>query len=132
MAVDKVGTWLEELFSDIPNERRANGAENSKVTFSIEDGESDEEDEKPLEIHSSRQMSPEKDGQGPPSGSSPRRTSPVKDKDDKRNHYRHDTWESRNVLQEHMLMERRREALTRGLEVTGPTDTAESASSAGT
>jgi len=132
VAVDKVGTWLEELFSDIPNEKKANGADNSKVTFSIEDGESDEEDEKPLEIHSSRQMSPEKDGQGPQSGSSPRRTSPVKDKDDKRNHYRHDTWESRNVLQEHMLMERRREALTRGLEVTGPTDTAESTSSAGT
>jgi hypothetical protein len=125
-AVDKIGTWLEDLFSDTPTEKRHHGTENNKVTFSINDGVSDEEDEQPLEIHSSRQMSPQISTQGQLPGSSPRKTSPVKDKDDKRNHYRHDTWESRNVLQEHLLMDRRREALTRGLEVTAPTDTADS------
>jgi len=124
VAVDKVGTWLEDLFSDILHESKSNGSVNNKVTFSIEDDESEEDDEKPLEINSSRQMSPQLSNQGPQPGSSPRKASPVKDKDDKRYHYRHDTWESRNVLQEHLLMDRRREALTRGLEVTPPTDTA--------
>jgi acetyl esterase/lipase len=117
VAVDKVGTWLEDLFFELPESVRSNrkGTE-SKVIFSIDDSDSDEdEEEQPLELASSRQLSPK-----PPSqtGSSPQRKgSPVKDKDDKRNHYRHDTWESRNVLQEHTLMDRRREALTRGLAV---------------
>jgi acetyl esterase/lipase len=123
VAVDKIGTWLEELFSNSSTETWQNGHD-QKVTFSLDDGESESESEEaPLELGSSRQRSPR------PSvvnGSSPaRKISPVKDKEDKRNHYRHDTWESRNVLQEHLLMERRREALTRGLEVGGSSGTPE-------
>lgn len=123
VAVDKIGTWLEELFSHSSAETQQNG-HNQKVTFSLDGGQSDSDSEEAaLELGSSRQMSPR------PSivnGSSPaRKASPVKDKDDKRHHYRHDTWESRNVLQEHLLMERRREALTRGLEVGSPSETPE-------
>jgi hypothetical protein len=44
--------------------------------------------------------------------SSPGKTSPMEDKDNRRNYYRHDMWESRNILQKHLWME----ALTRGLE----------------
>jgi len=111
VAVDKVGTWMEELFCT-PQDK-ANGT-GQKVVFSLDDGESEEEEEeKPLELGSSKQASPQPSEVG---ASSPGKTSPMKDKDDRRNHYRHDTWESRNVLQEHLLMERRREALTRGLE----------------
>lgn len=119
VAVDKVGTWLEELFSS--TDEKANGTEH-KVIFSLDDGESGSEgEEKPLELGLSKQMSP----QSSEVGGSPGKMFPSKDKDDKRNHYRHDTWESRNVLQEHLLMERRREALTRGLENPEPEGTTE-------
>ena len=131
VAVDKVGTWLEDLFSELPENPRSNGAgTENKVIFSINDSESDEdEEEQPLELASSRQLSPKPSSQG---GSSPlRKASPLKDKDDKRNHYRHDTWESRNVLQEHTLMDRRREALTRGLEVGAPTEASEAEGTSG-
>jgi acetyl esterase/lipase len=118
VAVDKIGTWLEELFTDSSTDVKLNGHK-QKVVFSLgDDGESESDDERrPLELGSSKQLSPL------PSvvnGSPPQQPLPIKDKDDKKNHYRHDTWESRNVLQEHLLMERRREALTRGLDIGAP------------
>ena len=119
VAVDKVGTWLEGLFST-PDEKSNGTAQ--KVIFTLDSGESEsEEEEKRLGLGSSKQVSPQPNEVG----GLPGKTSPSKDKDDKRNHYRHDTWESRNVLQEHLLMERRREALTRGLENPEPEATTE-------
>ena len=119
VAVDKVGTWLEELFS-APQEK-PDGRE-QKVVFSLDGGSESEDDGKPSQLGSSKQGSPPSSEVG---ASSPGKASPVKDKDDKRNHYRHDTWESRNVLKEHLLMERRREALTRGLGNPEPEETPE-------
>jgi acetyl esterase/lipase len=114
VAVDKVGTWLEELFTE-GDFQQGNGTTGSKVIFSIDSGESDSEsEERPLEIGSSRQLSPQPSPS--PGKASPGKISPSKEVDHKRNHYRHDTWESKNVLKEQQLMERRREALTRGLE----------------
>jgi hypothetical protein len=82
-----------------------------KVVFSLDGGESESDADEPLELAGSRQNSPHPPSEVPPT------SSPKKDgKDEKRNHYRHDTWERKNVLQEHTLMDRRREALTRGLE----------------
>jgi len=121
VAVDKIGTWLEELFSDkdVPAQK-VNGKAAERVVFSLEAGESESsEGEEPVQLGSSRTLSPScpaSDGKDVPL-SPKRRESASKEKgDDKKNHYRHDTWEKRNVLQEHLLMERRREALTRGLE----------------
>jgi len=112
VAVDKIGTWIEDLFTDGPATRHPVDPR-QKAIFSIQDSEEESEEDRPLELAGSRQMSP----QPTQKGTSPRRGSPSKDKDDKRNHYRHDTWESKNVLKEHILLDRRREALTRGLEV---------------
>lgn len=114
VAVDKIGTWLEELFSHSPL-TQANGVAGPKVTFSLASEES-EESEEPLELASSKPVLPQPQ-EAIVTGT---KGSSSKDKDDKRHHYRHDTWEQRNVLQEHHLMERRREALTRGLEVGDP------------
>ena len=59
VAVDKIGTWLEELFSDSSTETPSNGND-QKVTFSLADGESESESEEaPLELGSSRQISPQ-------------------------------------------------------------------------
>jgi acetyl esterase/lipase len=112
VAVDKIGTWLEEIFSPPESTSRPNGEGERKVVFTMDDtSESSEDDSRPLELGSSRQ-SPQLSDVG-----SPKRGSPSKEKEDKKNHYRHDTWERRNVLEEHHLMDRRREALTRGLDV---------------
>lgn len=122
VAVDKIGTWMEELFLDSPPmpDSKMNGME-QKVTFSLDDGESEsDEEERPLELGSSRVIPPQPSEVNNVGGTPAQKTSLVKDKDEKRNHYRHDTWESRNVLQEHLLMERRREALTRGLDIGAP------------
>jgi acetyl esterase/lipase len=115
VAVDKIGTWLEDIFSEDEFSRpKSNG---TGVTFSLEAGESETSsgEEEPLQLGSSRThspaLAPADDKVSPPK----RKESPSKEKGDK-NHYRHDTWEKRNVLQEGLLMERRREALTRGLE----------------
>jgi hypothetical protein len=110
VAVDKIGTWIEDLFSDGPVTPHPVDPQ-QKAIFSIQDSEEESEEDQPLEIAGSRQMSPQ------PSTGTPRRESPSKGSDDKRNHYRHDTWESKNVLKEHILLDRRREAITRGLEV---------------
>jgi hypothetical protein len=117
VAVDFIGTWLEDLFSE--EEPAPAKPNDTGVTFSLETGESESSsgEEEPLQLGSSRTHSPAlapADGKvSPPK----RRESPSKEKGDKeKNHYRHDTWEKRNVLQEGLLMERRREALTRGLE----------------
>lgn len=121
VAVDKICTWLGELFSDEDvRARKVNGKVAERVTFSLEAGESESsEEEEPVQLGSSRTLSPSRpasDGKDAPS-SPKRKEGPRKEKgDDKKNHYRHDTWEKRNVLHEHLLMERRREALTRGLE----------------
>lgn len=112
VAVDKIGTWIEDLFSDGPLTPRPVDPR-QKVIFSIQDSEEESEEEQPLELAGSRHMSP----QPQQAGQSPRKESPGKDKDDKKHHYRHDTWESKNVLKEHTLLDRRREALTRGFEV---------------
>jgi len=119
VAVDKIGTWLEELFLHSPSPIQPVNGHEQKVVFSLGyGGESESEEERPLELGSSKQVSPQL---SEVNGSSPaQKAPPVKDKDDKRHHYRHDTWESRNVLQEHLLMDRRREALTRGLDIGAP------------
>lgn len=114
VAVDKIGTWIEDLFTDGPVTPHPVDAQ-QKAIFSIQDSEEESEEDRPLELAGSRQVSPQIHPQQ--LGATPRRESPSKGADDKRNHYRHDTWESKNVLKEHILLDRRREALTRGLEV---------------
>ena len=110
VAVDKIGTWLEELFTDRADE--ANGQKESRVIFSLAHEESvsesdDQADENPEGQEASAIVN-----------ESTGKTSVGKQSDQKRHHYRHDTWESKNVLKEQQLMERRREALTRGLGVS--------------
>jgi hypothetical protein len=79
-AVDKVGTWLEELFAQ---EAEKTVYSNDCFTFKLVDG-----DEMETVLAQTTEM--------PSNG--------------KQNHYRHDIWEKKNALKEHILLDRRREA----------------------
>jgi len=112
VAVDKIGTWLEDLFSDGPGQLTRPEDPQRKVIFSLSSESESESDDHTTDPASSLSPMPSEEANG--------KKSPSKDKDDKRNHYRHDTWEKRNVLHEHTLMQRRREALTRDLALDEP------------